>query len=212
MKNLCIFLLVLISGLVGCTYEYSSQIPDSEWRFDTIPTDKRALVIILDTSDSMEGEKMDQAKKALSTYISSLEEDVVCGLVTFGQGDLGIGSPRDYLIKKVKEVSANGDTPLTEAVFTAHGLLESLHRKTPVKEYHIAIITDGAANNARSLNGLVSEIIEKRPIVFTTIGFQIEGGHSLNRTGVQYIEASDLVELERGLKEILLEAPITPAG
>lgn len=206
MKNrLFEIVMFALIALIASNCSYKTSIPDEDWLSDSNTTDQKALVIVLDTSGSMEGEKMVQAKVALTTYISSLDKDVLCGLVTFGEGDFEIGTPRQEIINHIQKINPTGRTPLTEAVLSAYKMHEKIWKKSPPKEYHIAIITDGRANSPGSLEEFVDKIIDKKPIQFTTIGFQIKGGHSLNRPGIKYLEADDLEELKKGLQQILVE-------
>lgn len=210
MKNKPLFEIVVLAmtALIASSCSYTSTIPDEDWSGDSA-TSQKALVIILDTSGSMEGQKMVQAKKALTTYISSLDQDVLCGLVTFGEGDFEIGVPRQEIINHIQEIDPSGSTPLTEAVLSAYKMHEKIRGKSPMREYHIAIITDGVANNCITLGGLVDRIISSRPIHFTTIGIKIVGGnHPLNRSGIKYLEVNDLEGLSEGLQQILVEEPL----
>lgn len=212
MKNspFVIWVFVALAIAVSChrNRNISYEISEDDWLSSSVSSEQKALVIVLDTSSSMSGERMKQAKTALSTYISSLDENVFCGLVTFGRGNYQIGTPKEEIIRHVEGLDTSGSTPLTEAVLTAYKMHEEIWRESPPKEYHIAIITDGKADEPMSLEFLVNEIINKKPIQLTTIGFQIRGGHSLNRPGIKYLEADNFEELSKGLHQILVEEPL----
>lgn len=169
------------------------------------PTGKKALMLVVDTSDSMTGEKMINAKVALDKYIRSLSSDVEIGMVTFPRFEVvEPRAKRDCLIKRIRELETGDDTPLAEAVYLAYKELAGVR----ADEYHMAIITDGEANNKGILRRNVDFIIKNSPIRITTIGININSGHSLNREGVRYIEVNDFDSLKEGLGQILLEAPI----
>ncbi len=210
MKNKRLFEIVMcaVMVLIAASCSYKTSVPDEDWLSDSNTTSQKALVIILDTSGSMEGQKMVQAKEALTTYISSLDKDVLCGLVTFGEGDFEIGTPRQEIIDHIQKINPSGWTPLTDAVLSAYKMHEKIREESPMSEYHIAIITDGAANNYMTLGALVNRLILSRPIAFTTIGFKIGGEHPLNRPGIKYLEADNLEDLGRGLQQILVEEPL----
>jgi hypothetical protein len=75
-------------------------------------------------------------------------------------------------------------------------------------EYHLVVVTDGEANQGEDPRAIVDVITRKSPIVVHTIGFCIGQNHSLNQPGKTVYRAADNPEdLERGLAEVLAEAP-----
>jgi len=166
------------------------------------------MVIIFDASQS---NNIAEAKKALSTYISSLPENVQLGLVTFGGSkvELDIGTDKKTLEQVVQGMSADNGTPLGPSVGKAYQLLASRAvTETGFNQYHIAIITDGEADSRSFLKRNIDEILKESTVSITTIGFKVGENHSLNREGIRYISADDSAELSKGLEQILAEAPI----
>ena len=99
-------------------------------------------------------------------------------------------------------------TPLTRAVQMAYELLtEQAGKQLGYGEYHMVIVTDGAANQPEKLTQTVNAVLTHSPIIMSTIGFCIAETHSLNQPGRTIYKAADNPEaLRQGLQDILAES------
>lgn len=103
------------------------------------------LVLVLDTSGSMAGEKIQQAKAALRYCLQRLGERDRFGMVTFSSEArvfrpalVGI-TEREDALWHVDKLEATGGTNINEALLAAHKLL----RDTPTGRGMIIFLTDG---------------------------------------------------------------------
>jgi Ca-activated chloride channel family protein len=115
--------------------------PQVEVDQDTV-VDKDVL-LILDTSGSMEGEKLEQAKEALIYVLQHLNEGDRFNITDFSTGvrqyarNLQAASQRDDAISWVRGLSANGGTDINRA------LLETLSGVDPERPTILVFLTDG---------------------------------------------------------------------
>lgn len=174
----------------------------------------RNFVLIFDGSGSMEGEKLDIAKKAVKTWTKTVPADANLGLVAFhgnGWTTLPLATKnRDALISAVSGIAAGRGTPLSQASVTSFVMLSSMGlRQLGYGEYNMVIVTDGAAGEPAKLQSYIRYIVDesRSPIQIRTIGFQIGSNHSLNQPGVtHYVSADNEAQLSQGLKNVLAEA------
>lgn len=111
------------------------------------PDARRSISIVSDCSGSMEGKKMDQAKKAMVASLDNCPEDLEVGLVCFG-GEVSVSAGLTYnhyeLQETVRSLIAGGRTPLLKA-------LEAAREKHIIKshtETGLVIYTDGKPTEA----------------------------------------------------------------
>jgi len=176
-------------------------------------------VVIFDGSGSMaeskcagDRRKYDVARDAFMEWSRSVPGDANVGLVSFhnaGWSEIALGKfdPKKFF-NVINRITPGDTTPLTEAVTKAHDMLApQARRQLGYGEYHIVVVTDGIANNPRSLFKKVNTILAETPIVIHTIGFCIGDKHSLNQPGRTYYRtAMDPASLRKGLQDVLAEA------
>ena len=154
------------------------------------------------------------AKKAVSTFISKLPEDVNLGLFVFDNRgtservSINTGNKADIL-NKVNMIDAGGGTPLKEAVNKGYlSLNAQAQKQLGYGEYNLVIITDGAAGIGSDPRGAVDQLLHKSPVNVHTIGFCIGTDHALNQPGKTYYKAADdPASLMAGLESVLAESP-----
>lgn len=177
--------------------------------------------VVMDGSGSMNekgcsGEltKLQAARDALIGFAESLPADANLGLQVFdGRGirdllPLGTNNRQEF-VKIVRDVKANASTPLLSAVRQAYAkILAQGARQLGYGEYHLVIVTDGAADQGQDPTPIVNQILAESPVVVQTIGFCIGSRHSLNQAGRTIYRAADNPEqLRAGLADVLAEAP-----
>lgn len=177
--------------------------------------------VVFDGSGSMNDKgcsgastKIQAAKAALGTFSAALPAEANLGLLIFdGRGvheylPLGKGN-RDRFTSLVNAVRANSSTPLGSSVKLAYAkLLAQGARQLGYGEYHLVIVTDGAADAGNDPTPVVNQMLAESPVVVQTIGFCIGKTHSLNQAGRTIYRAADNPEeLRQGLADVLAEAP-----
>jgi Ca-activated chloride channel family protein len=139
------------------------------------------VYLVVDTSGSMRGEKLDQAQKALRVFLDQIQGDLErVGLIRFAStvqtsvflGELG--DNRTELEAAVDELEAAGDTALLDAVWEAYQRLQT--EADPERINAIVAMTDGKENNSRiRLDALVDRMQEENqrgvPVVVFCIAY-----------------------------------------
>jgi len=139
------------------------------------------VYLVVDTSGSMQGEKLENAQAALRTFIGQIHSDQErVGMVLFASTvynivDLGeLGQNRQVLLSKVDSLTASGNTALLDAVRAAYVRLQRLNDRERINA--IVAMTDGKENNSNvRLRDLVREIREGNqkgvPVVIFCIAY-----------------------------------------
>lgn len=125
---------------------------------------KTNVMLVVDTSGSMAGEKLANAKAALRTFLAQIPGDQErVGLVEFNSGVVNIieldtlAVNRALLSETVDGLQANGNTALLDAVRVAYGRLQ--RQADPERINAIVAMTDGKENASTvSLRQLTAEI------------------------------------------------------
>jgi len=125
---------------------------------------KTNVFLVVDTSGSMQGEKLSNAKAALRTFLAQIPSDQEkVGLVEFNTSVANIieldvlARNRATLNDTVDGLSANGNTALLDGVRVAYGRLQQ--SAEPERINAIVAMTDGRENASMvSLRQLVGEI------------------------------------------------------
>ena len=177
--------------------------------------------VVLDGSGSMNEKgcsgdlpKIAVARDALRDFADTLPATANLGLQVFdGRGvrdllPLGVNNRKEF-VRLVYDVRANASTPLLTAVRQAYAkLLAQGARQLGYGEYHLVIVTDGAADQGQDPTPIVNQILAESPVVVQTIGFCIGERHSLNQAGRTIYRAADNPQqLKQGLTDVLAEAP-----
>jgi tight adherence protein B len=123
-------------------------------------------VLVLDSSGSMAGRPIAEAKKAARLFINTVEKDALLALVRFSD-DVVTLSPftanRKQLLKRAKSVDARGETALYDAVIRA----TSLVRSRPLEQRNIVLLSDGGDTvSSASLNAALASATNSGATVF----------------------------------------------
>ncbi len=112
------------------------------------------VYLVVDTSGSMRGEKLDNAQEALRVFLDQIKGDMErVGLVEFSSQVNNIipldelGQNRADLTAAVDALEASGDTALLDAVNAAYVRLQQLNDSERINA--IVAMTDGLENNSR---------------------------------------------------------------
>ena len=174
------------------------------------------VYLVVDTSGSMAGDKLAQAKEALLTFIEQIKGDTErVGLISFASSvyaveDLDeLGFNRAQLLTTVGSLEANGDTALLDAVVEAYSRLQYLGDGERINA--IVVMTDGLENNSyATLDQVVRQVEEGNrsglPVVIFCIAYGADADmftlQSIAEASGGQVRTGD-VETIRGLYKIL---------
>lgn len=135
---------------------------------------KRAdIVLIVDTSGSMEGEKLDQVKAGLGTFLSRIIPEDRVGLVTFSSSATLVVPP-DALSKNrlalddaISSTRASGRTALFDGILAGKTALDALPATQDERIKAIVLLSDGIDNSSTiTLDQLKKEFEETGISIF----------------------------------------------
>jgi tight adherence protein B len=115
-------------------------------------TPQRSVVLVLDTSGSMEGARLTAAKAAATGYADALPADVRLGLVSVSDKPATVLEPtpdRAAFRAAVAGLRAHGGTALYDGVRQAAGLL------TAAGERRVVVLSDGADTDSTAMPAAV---------------------------------------------------------
>lgn len=163
------------------------EVVQNVWWYTKRPTN---VFLVVDTSGSMEGEKLRLTKEALKAFVSQIrgERDRV-GLVEFGS-DIKSLEPlvpldderRRRLTQSIEGMEASGNTALLDAVWRAHDDLQREADEDAINA--LVVMTDGQENESwRSIEELGWVLEQEGPIdvVVFTIAFGRDADEGLLR-------------------------------
>lgn len=146
------------------------------WYYTKRPTN---VYLVVDTSGSMEGAKIQRAREALVAFVDQIRGDRDhVGIVEFGSGSktftplrvMDEGNRQDTF-NVIGQMEAYGGTALVDAVYDAVVDLQALGDGSAINA--VVVMTDGQENESRrSLNDLSRQLQSSDlPIVVFTVGF-----------------------------------------
>lgn len=154
----------------------------TEIEFANNPDPRCPCILLLDTSGSMEGEKIRQLTEGFNQYIKEISKDeLALRRVDFSVFTFGGGTELAVPFKSVDNISvprftAGGDTPMGEVIVRAIELLKDRKKEyksngIPYYRPWIFLITDGEpTDNIDSAIQAVQDGEEKRMFTFFSVG------------------------------------------
>jgi Ca-activated chloride channel family protein len=116
---------------------------------------KRAdIVLVVDTSGSMEGEKLDQVKAGLGTFLQRIVPEDRVGLVTFASSaqvavpPAPLSQSRIPLDTAIQDMRAEGKTAIYDALLVGKQALDQLPPSNEERIKAIVLLTDGIDNSS----------------------------------------------------------------
>lgn len=137
------------------------------------PSSERDIVLVLDTSGSMNGTPISETKKAASSFINTiLQEDANIGIVTY---DSSAHIASDFstnattLTEVVEDIYTGGNTNIDDGLSTAYSMLQNTNAKKKI----IVLMSDGVPNEGRVGDSLVAyaDELKNEGILIYTLGF-----------------------------------------
>jgi endonuclease/exonuclease/phosphatase family metal-dependent hydrolase len=193
--------LLLAAGLVSFTAPAASA------------ADGRAVMLLVDTSGSMAGARLDEAKSALNASIDALPAADSAGLQRYG-GDCGDGGSllvppgvdnREALHTAVGGLEANGGTPTPDALRAAVANFPA-----SATEKILILVSDGQSGCGDPCP-VAKELKAQQGVSFTafTVGFETTGQAETElsciaaATGGSYFPASDTAGIQNAISSAL---------
>jgi Ca-activated chloride channel family protein len=132
------------------------------------------LVMLLDTSGSMRGSKIESMKEAAEEFVQNMgDEDTISLIEFYTEIDLlvdhaSVGSDRQLAIEAIQGLEQGGDTSLFDAIGAGAQLIQS--EATPDTVNAIVVLTDGmdtSSSHFRFDNNLIAAATAGDTTVFT---------------------------------------------
>jgi Ca-activated chloride channel family protein len=135
----------------------------------------REVIFVLDTSGSMSGESLNQAKRALLLALSELKAEDRFNVIEFNSYAQNLWqTPKPATLAAITEarnfivnLNANGGTEMASALNLA---LEQSDKQGAVGIRQVVFITDGSVGNEESLMTLISEKLQNSRLFTVGIG------------------------------------------
>ncbi len=149
--------------------------------------------LVVDTSGSMAGEKLDRVKEALQTFLDQVKSDEErVGLVEFASDVMPrvplneLKNNRSSLIRTIGSLESSGNTALLDGVWTAYRRLQDLNDRSRINA--IVVMTDGKENaSSLSLNRLVARLQQENQTGVPVVIFAIAYGNDADMGMLQAI-------------------------
>ncbi len=156
------------------------------WWYTKRPTN---VFLVVDTSDSMYGDKLDATRQALRAFVDQIRgpRDRV-GLVDFGSEVKRVvplqpmdEEGREALLRIIDSLEADGYTALVDGVMAAYQALQEANDPEAINA--IVVMTDGQENNSRYYMVDLAQAMEagRIPVLIFTIGFGEDADEELLR-------------------------------
>jgi tight adherence protein B len=171
------------------------------------------VILVLDTSGSMEGAKITSAVEVGKTFLTTVPSGVKVGLVTFSSKEVAVIPPTlDFtaLSAALSAVKTEGNTALYDGILSAINSIES------GASARIVVLTDGDDTASESLPAQVVSAISKSKVSLdlVTVGDatkEIEILREFSDAGNgRLLQTSDAAQLADVFTEVLASAPAIP--
>lgn len=136
-------------------------------------SDVRDVVLVLDTSGSMDGYKLRETKEAACSFIETvLQNDASVGIVSYDDAAAmraDFSMSEQYLKDTVNAMYTGGSTNTDAGLQTAEQMLQESHARKRI----IVLMSDGEANEGRTDDALTAYANELKDqgIIIYTLGF-----------------------------------------
>jgi Ca-activated chloride channel family protein len=137
------------------------------------------IVLVMDKSGSMSGEKMKLAQEAASRTVDLLREKDTLGVLGFDSSPHWYVEPQKLndksgVIQKINAIPADGGTEIYTAVEEAFAKLS----KVDAQRKHIILLTDGQSSTTQSYEALTADM-QKENITMSTVAIGTDADQSL---------------------------------
>ena len=167
-----------------------------------------AVVLAIDTSGSMEGEKIAKAKAAADGFVRAMRPDDRIGLVAFSdqpQALQQLTTEHQRVRDSISRLVANGDTALNDAIVQASALLAKEERQ---RQRNLVVVSDGKDDGSTATLDQAIAAAKRADVFVDTVS--LPGGEQdpealeklATGTGGTAFEVNNAGELEKQLASI----------
>ena len=186
-----------------------------EYELESIAKDNdisKDIILVLDTSESMDGLKISELKKSTSKLVKSLlmGNDNKIGIIsfnTYAQIETNLTNDEQFLLKAIDGMVPKGETSYYQGLLKVNEILKD-YVQTSNRELKVIFVTDGSPN-IDTPNEIVQYLLLKMKypyIMIYGINYEAGLGDSINNiSDYQYSTSRDLT-----LDEILTETALSP--
>ena len=175
------------------------------------------VLLVIDTSGSMEGEKINQAKAAANTFLDNMPPQNQVGLVGFNDSVNLLVAPAPFegnqaqVRGQINALSTQGNTSLYDAIQEAVEILRSSGSGGADRIQSIVLLSDGQDTNSQTSLQQVSQLLtagreDRNPIIVIPIAYGSDADiHALNtiaRASATRIQSSDPEDIQKVLELI----------
>ena len=126
------------------------------------------LMIVLDRSGSMAGQKMELAKEAAARSVEMLRPDDQFGLIAFDDRPweiIPVGPIKDIegTVNDILSITPGGGTEIYSSLEEAYNQLEDVN----VQRKHIILLTDGQSSTSNDYESLITDALSKNVTLST---------------------------------------------
>ncbi len=171
-------------------------------------------IIVFDGSGSMAGEPIEQAKRAVGSFVARAPQELNIGLVVFDNSrpdgkevlPLGRGEDQRQMLKEqIIQIRAGGGTPLGSAIkIGTDSLIKQFQKQLRYGDIRLIVVTDGAASDMEIFSRSI-QYAQEYDVPIYTIGFRIASSHPLRQFSEAYFTANDEAQLLSAMEETLAE-------
>jgi Ca-activated chloride channel family protein len=175
------------------------------------------VLMIIDTSGSMEGEKINQAKAAANTFLDNMPAQNQVGLVTFDDAVNLLVAPAPFegnqaqIRGQINGLTIQGNTSMYDAIEQAVEILKNSRGAEDDRIQSIVLLSDGQDTNSQASLQQVVQLLtatreDRNPIIVIPIAYGSDADiHALNtiaRASATRIQSSDPADIQRVLELI----------
>jgi Ca-activated chloride channel family protein len=172
---------------------------------------KTNVYLVVDTSGSMEGQKLSNVKEALAVFVNQIEgTDERVGLIEFwGTVDTlvpldRLGNNRSALLTAIDGLEAGGDTALLDGVAQAHKELYQLNDSERINA--IVVMTDGMENASHiSIREMQARLTRSNEAGVPVVIFAIAYGDDADHFTLQQLAEPSGGQVREGTVETIRE-------
>jgi Ca-activated chloride channel family protein len=186
----------------------------SSWQFVKKQAD---VLLVIDTSGSMEGDKIDQAKEAAKVFVDNMPAQNQVGLVSF-DSNVNILVPlasaegnRGDIQGQIDGIFAQGDTSLNDAIKQSIEFLRSSRDEEDDRIQAVIVLSDGQDTSSQiSLQEVVAVIgasrEDRNPIIVIPVAYggdaDINALNSIARASATKVQSGNPEDIEQLLELI----------
>lgn len=169
-----------------------------------------SLIMVMDVSGSMGGDKLPQAKAAANTFLSSMRPEDNFTLLAFSDRVRVVvpaTSDLNALRAGVESLQPEGNTAAYDALYRS---AELLNETPPGRRRVVVLLTDGADTSSRFSSRVAADVAQKSGALVYTIGLGADAVDGVLKglsepTGGKYYKAPAPGDLEAIYRSISLE-------